>query len=63
MKHYDGRAIVLLVDTEGFRLGRKWANHTAEAHDADLAAFLTQKYRYMPSSSPLTCVVGLYGRA
>lgn len=52
---------MLLVNTEGFRFGRVWAKDRAVANDADFAAFLTQKYRYMPPSSPPVFVLGCVG--
>lgn len=44
---------MVLVNTEGLQPGRIWAKDKAEVHDAGFAAFPTQKYRYMPSSSSL----------
>lgn len=52
---------MLLVNTEGFRFGPIWSKDRAVPNDADSAAFLTQKYRYMPPLSPPVFVLGCVG--
>ena len=63
MEHFHGR-LTVLVKNEGCQLGPIWAKwHAAEVHDAGFTAFPTQKYRYMPSSSPLAWMLDLCNHA